>query len=172
MIQCFHQRVITGVPRFFPKIELRRSLRSPERSSLRSSRPRGDEAQKYGRRGTKGGMRGEGKVEILKMASRTDATAHGNSRANFEGPSFPRRGTSTAAENYPARTTQSSRGRPISWPWANRVQTVPLGGANCASPLSYLREVDLSIKRLLPGRARTPRRAASRIKLEGVSSPL
>lgn len=123
-----------------------------------------------------GGGKGR-EMEILKMAD--GPTARGNSGANFEGPFFPRRGERRRQPKITplSRTTQSCRGRPISWPWANRVQTVPLGGANCASPLSYLREVDLSIKRLLPGRARTschamPCHAASRIKLEGVSLPL
>lgn len=42
--------------------------------------------------------------------------ARGNFGTNFGGPFFPQRGTSTAAENYPGRTTQLARSRPISWP--------------------------------------------------------
>lgn len=165
MVRCFHQRVITGVcTAFFPP-----KLNYREVSLHVHLSPRGTKIGNAGEKGRKGDEGRE--MEILKMAD--GPTARGNSGANFEGPFFPRRGERRRQPKItPLGTTQSCRGRPISWPWANRVQTVSLGGANCASPLSYLREVDLSIKRLLPGRARTSRRAASRIKLEGVSSPL
>jgi hypothetical protein len=125
---------------FFPKIELPGGLACSPRGMDRFRR----RVREHGDRG-RWRERG-GKAKILKMASQTHRP-RSNSGANFEGPFFPRRGTSTAAENYPARTTQSCRGRPISWPWANRVQTVPPGGVNCASPLSYLRERSTSLLR-------------------------
>lgn len=96
-------------------------------------------------------------------------TARSNSGANFEGPFFPRRGTSTAAENYPARTTQSYHGRPISWPWANRVQTVPLVGLIAPHHFRTSERSTSLLRDFYPDAI--ARRAASRIKLEGVSSP-
>lgn len=83
MTQCFHQRVITGVPRFFPKIELPGSLSSLERSPLRS-RPR-REPSEIRKEGVKGRMKwGQGEDSKNGVVDRRHTVTSGPiSRGHF-----------------------------------------------------------------------------------------
>lgn len=132
VVRCFHQRVITGVPRFFPP-----KLNYREVSPLLH---RWDLCQRHvclSSRGTKIGKgAGEGRggkgtwgkrCGDSKNGGRRTYGARCNSRANFEGPFFPRRGerrrqpkitplgppSRTAADQSPGHGLIESRQSPL-----------------------------------------------------------